>query len=142
MKYKIYLDFDGTCVEHNYPSIGRCNFGCIEVIDKLQKAGHQIILNTYRSELDEKAFKNSIEWFDKAYMFLRERNLDFDLKPIEYLDHKIDPVTWNWEYFRKEGIIMIDDYSYGIPLKKAAMTEGKMVDWDLLDKEFILNGLY
>jgi hypothetical protein len=142
MKYKIYLDFDGTCVEHVYPEIGRCNFGCIEVIDKLQKAGHTIILNTYRSELDQMAFKTAIEWFDKAYMFTKVRDLDFDLQPIEYLTSKMDPVPWNWEFFKKEGIIMIDDYSNGIPLKNAVMSNGRMVDWDLLDNEFILNGLY
>ena len=44
--YKIYLDFDGTCVEHRYPEIGKYNFGAIEVIEKLQQAGHNIILNT------------------------------------------------------------------------------------------------
>jgi hypothetical protein len=140
--YKILLDFDGTCVEHIYPEIGRCNFGCIEVIDKLQKAGHKIILNTLRSELNPVSFKKSIEWFDKAYMFLLKRDLDFSLKPIEVSPVKIHPVAWNLDYFMKSGTIMIDDQSFGIPLKRAVMSNGYMVDWDKLDQEFINKGIY
>lgn len=47
---KIYLDFDGTVVEHAYPRIGRDNFGCVEIIRRLQDAGHEIVLNTYRAD--------------------------------------------------------------------------------------------
>ena len=50
---EIELDFDGTVVEHAYPEIGLPNPGAIEVILKLQKKGHKIILNTLRAN-----FKN------------------------------------------------------------------------------------
>ncbi|MEN9968378.1 MAG: hypothetical protein RIR94_552, partial [Bacteroidota bacterium] len=42
----IYLDFDGTVVEHAYPQIGAPNPHALRVIGKLQAAGHQFILNT------------------------------------------------------------------------------------------------
>ena len=50
---QIFLDFDGTVVEHYYPLIGAYNPGCKEVISKLQQAGHEVILNTYRVEIDD-----------------------------------------------------------------------------------------
>ena len=49
----IYLDFDGTVVEHDYPEIGKLNPGALEVIKKLQDAGHTIILNTMRVEFND-----------------------------------------------------------------------------------------
>ena len=49
----IQLDFDGTVVEFDYPKIGLLNPGSVEVIDKLRKAGHDIVLNTYRADLND-----------------------------------------------------------------------------------------
>ena len=53
----IQLDFDGTVVEHLYPEIGRENFGCMPIIKKLQDAGHTIVLNTYRADLNKEKLK-------------------------------------------------------------------------------------
>ncbi len=51
----IAIDFDGTIVEHKYPSIGKPFPFAFETLEALQKNGHQIILWTYRNgkELDE-----------------------------------------------------------------------------------------
>lgn len=51
----IAVDFDGTIVEHKYPKIGKLRENAIEVLKKLQKEGHYIILWTCRTgkELDE-----------------------------------------------------------------------------------------
>ncbi len=46
---RIAIDFDGTIVEHQYPRIGRPIDNAIEVIKKLEAAGHTLILWTYRS---------------------------------------------------------------------------------------------
>lgn len=45
----IGVDFDGTCVTHAYPALGEPLDGCIEVLTKLQEAGHKLILYTMRS---------------------------------------------------------------------------------------------
>jgi phosphoglycolate phosphatase-like HAD superfamily hydrolase len=44
----IAVDFDGTIVEHEYPKIGKPIEGAIDVLLKLQEAGHKLILWTYR----------------------------------------------------------------------------------------------
>jgi hypothetical protein len=61
----IQLDFDGTVVEFDYPRIGLLNSSCVEVVEKLRSAGHEIILNTYRADLND----GSLE---EAHRFLKE----------------------------------------------------------------------
>ena len=136
---KIYLDFDGTVVEHEYPKIGRCNFGCIQIIDKLQKTGHEIILNTMRSDFNNGTLEEALEWFNNAWMWMRDK--DFSLKPITSTVKKIHPI-WDWGYFEQEGLIFIDDQAVGIPLKPTCMNNGLMVDWGKLDIVFKEKKIY
>lgn len=138
----ILLDFDGTVVEHQYPKIGRCNYGCIEVIHKLQQAGHTIHLNTMRCEFGDGSLEKALNWFDNAWMFLKSRNHDFKLDPIHPTLRKQSPGYWDWEYFKANNEVFIDDQSQGVPLKRAAMTDGWMVDWDEIDRQLEANGLY
>ena len=59
---KIAVDFDGTIVEHKYPSIGRERPFAIDTLLKLQADGHQLILWTVRSgDLLQEALK----WCEK-----------------------------------------------------------------------------
>ena len=46
---RIAIDFDGTIVEYEYPKIGKAIPGAIETLLELQKAGHELVLWTYRS---------------------------------------------------------------------------------------------
>ena len=43
----IAVDFDGTCVTHAYPDVGK-NIGAEIVLKKLSDKGHKIILYTMR----------------------------------------------------------------------------------------------
>lgn len=56
----IAIDFDGTCVTHEYPNIGK-DIGAIPVLQQLVKDGHKLILYTMRSgkELDD-----AVQWFN------------------------------------------------------------------------------
>ncbi len=137
---RIFLDFDGTCVEHEYPKIGRPNFGCIEVIKKLQDAGHEIILNTYRVECSEAQLIDALTWFNNAYMFIKDRSQreTFELQPIaQFTKAKIQPWPWNLDEAILNGELYIDDYAQGIPLKPACMVPGNMVDWDELTNNLL-----
>ena len=40
----IAVDFDGTIVEHRYPNIGKERPFAFDVLKKLQKEGHKLIL--------------------------------------------------------------------------------------------------
>jgi len=71
---RIYLDFDGTIVEHNFPAVGEENPNAVKVISMLQRAGHDLILNTYRADID-------LTYVQEAISFLNSNpNLS---KPID-----------------------------------------------------------
>ena len=64
----IAVDFDGTIVEHRYPSIGRIRPLAFETLSKLQTKGHRLILWSHRAgkRLDEAVefcLSNGIEFY-------------------------------------------------------------------------------
>lgn len=130
----IYLDFDGTCVEHSYPMMGRYNAGCIEVLVKLQQAGHKIILNTYRVDISQESLEQALKWFTNFWMFVPE---GIELQPItEFTPSKIEPAPWMEIY---NDSIFIDDIAANIPLIEARMESNWMVNWKLIEKDLINN---
>jgi hypothetical protein len=59
----ISLDFDGTCVTHEFPKVGK-DIGAIPVIKELINNGHKIILFTMRSNFEgEKYLTEAYNWF-------------------------------------------------------------------------------
>lgn len=131
---KIYLDFDGTVVEHDYPRIGEANPMAIEVITKLKNAGHEIILNTYRANLNKKLLLDSAK-------YLNERVFT-EGDGIKMVDSKINPEPFHWERILSEEVLFIDDIAQSIPLKPQRKVIGSMVDWVEVDYQLLENGLY
>lgn len=113
----VYLDFDGTVVEHKYPDIGQYNDGCKEVIDLLRQRGYKIILNTLRANLDIVKLEESIS-------YLKNKNIKIDGYTKEKI---IPPYFWNLETNQLK--IFIDDIIKNIPLKE------NMVDWYKVKKD-------
>jgi len=150
---KIYLDFDGTVVEHYYPKMGRANFGAVEVVKKLQDAGHEVILNTYRADCKDGTIEKALEYLNEgAWRVVKDRSKrnDFELKPIIAIKNKIHPAPWKMfdkdeiEIYGKEQgepYIFIDDSATNMCLKRAVMTDGWMVDWDKVVEELIKVGI-
>ena len=65
---KIAVDFDGTIVEHDYPSIGKEKLFAFRTLKELEKKGARLILWTFRTgrELEEAVEycrKNGIEFY-------------------------------------------------------------------------------
>ena len=52
---KIAVDFDGTIVDHEFPSIGKEKLFAFRTLKELEKKGARLILWTFRNgkELDE-----------------------------------------------------------------------------------------
>ena len=48
----IAVDFDGTCVTHEFPKVGK-DIGAVPILKELVKKGHKIILYTMRSHPDK-----------------------------------------------------------------------------------------
>jgi predicted mannosyl-3-phosphoglycerate phosphatase (HAD superfamily) len=100
------LDFDGTCVTHEYPKIGR-NIGAQPVLKDLVKAGHKLVLFTMRSG---KELKEAEEWFEENEIPLFGSNVNPEQK--EWTD---SPKAYCHLY--------IDDAGLGMPLMKMGSLE-------------------
>jgi hypothetical protein len=140
IKLKIMLDFDGTVVEHQYPKLGRCNYGCMEVIKKLQDAGHEIVLNTYRADCNDGTLEVALKLInEQSWMLVKDKtNMDdFQLTPIVASPTKRYPLPFDLEDAIKTGVLYIDDVQNGVPLKPCVMKSGEMVDWDAIEKLLI-----
>ena len=111
--YVIAVDFDGTCVEHNYPAIGMDVEGAVEVLRTLNKHGHRIILNTMRSG---QRLEAAVRWF-------RDRK-------IELWAVNRNPEQEQWTSSPKVyADIYIDDSALGCPLIFLEGMRRPVVDW-------------
>jgi len=131
----IQLDFDGTVVEFNWPKIGLLNEGCIEVVEKLREAGHEIVLNTYRADLNDGTL-------EEAHGFLKEIGIFPIDKLIPTNERKVKSPPWDLEKFIEDQILFIDDDTENIPLRPCFESHLLMVDWLELDKQFRERGVY
>ena len=56
----IAIDFDGTCVTHDFPAVGK-DIGAVPVLKMLVDSGHQLILYTMRSDKhDNEGFSDEV----------------------------------------------------------------------------------
>lgn len=132
---KIYLDFDGTVVEHYFPEIGAENPHAIKVIARLQAAGHEIVLNTYRADID-------VQHVHEALVFIH--SFKEIQHPIEkFLPQKIEPRSFDLEVAIESNQLYIDDIAIGIPMRRNIVLEnGMMVDWVELEKKLEEAGIF
>ena len=92
----IAVDFDGTIVEHTYPSIGKTKLFAFETLKALQQQKHTLILWTYRAgkELQEAVDfckQNGVEFYavnsnypEETYDDMISRKINADV----YIDDK------------------------------------------------------
>lgn len=123
---KIYLDFDGTVVEHFYPLIGAYNPGAIEVLYLLQATGYELILNTYRSEIKDSSLNEALHYINQLPLFK---------KITQTTTYKITPIQWNVRQAIESNQLFIDDIAPDMPLINAPKSGGKMVDWKMVYRD-------
>lgn len=114
----IAVDFDGTCVTHEYPNVG-CDVGAQEVLRELVAAGHKLILWTMRSG---KELQDAVRWFE-------EYNI-----PLYGVQR--NPTQDSWTSSPKcYAKVFIDDAALGAPLvcEKAFRP---YIDWKAVRKYF------
>ncbi len=104
--YVIAVDFDGTCVEHNYPAIGMDVEGAVDVLRTLNKHGHRIILNTMRSG---QRLEAAVRWFRdrKIELWAVNRNPEqecWTTSPKVYADIYIDDSALGCPLIFLEGV--------------------------------------
>ena len=105
-KMIIAVDFDGTCVEHEYPHIGLDVEGAVETLKELQSRGHRIILYTMRSgsKLDA-----AVRWFKERKIELWAVNENPEQREWTesvkvYADYYIDDAALAAHAFAERGV--------------------------------------
>lgn len=129
-KMVIAVDFDGTCVTHEFPRIGK-NIGAAPVLRCLAENGHSIILYTMRSHLDDKTnhAHNSLHVGRIDNDTLQEAIDWFASNNIPLYGVNENPDQKNWTSSPKIYAQMyIDDVNLGTPLVTYGH-EIPFVDW-------------
>ena len=120
----IVVDFDGTCVTHDYPAVGK-DIGSAKILKGLVNAGHLLILFTMRSG---EGLRQAVDWFKKH---------DIPLYGIQ--EH---PEQKGWTSSPKAyGQLYIDDAALGCPLiYDTSFSDRPFVDWDKVEELLIKDG--
>lgn len=116
----IAIDFDGTCVTHAFPKVGK-DIGAVPVLKALVDCGHHLILYTMRdgTRVNEIVpLREAIEWFNQ--------------NGIELYDVNHNPTQFRWSKSPKVyAHLYIDDTALGIPLKyNPEISNRPFVDWE------------
>lgn len=113
VKITIAIDFDGTCVTHEYPKIGR-PIGAVEVLKKLIEEGHNLVLFTMRSG---KELEEAVNWLNEQGVSLYGINTN--------------PEQHSWTKSPKAyAQLYIDDAALGCPLiHPKDLMQRPYVDW-------------
>jgi len=122
---EIAVDFDGTCVTHDYPRVGK-DIGAVPVLKALVQKGHKLILWTMRSGIGLEA---AVNWFKEN---------DIPLYGIQ-----INPGQQSWTSSPKAyAQLYIDDAALGCYLKEDKdLSDRAFVDWALVEVALKEKGL-
>lgn len=126
---EICIDFDGTCVTHEFPKVGK-DIGAIPVLNKIADAGHNLILFTMRSDI-EVVTSNDYGIHKQAGEYLTDAVNWFIDNHIPLHGVNVNPTQHTWTKSPKAyGQLYIDDAALGCPLLyNPEISDRPFVDW-------------
>ena len=140
----IAIDFDGTCVKHEFPRVG-ADIGAIPVLKELTTNGHKLILWTMRSRKREGTSEpNSLGWSNASEIKLESDVIRdaidwFSRNDIPLWAVNINPNQASWTNSPKAyAQYYIDDAALGTPVLFDEATDRKYVDWIKM-RELLVN---
>ena len=138
---EICIDFDGTCVSHEFPKVGK-DIGAIPVLNKIAEAGHNIILFTMRSDIEEVS-SDDYNIHKQGGNYLTEAVNWFIDNNIPLYGVNVNPKQSTWTKSPKAyGQLYIDDAALGCPLVvNAEISERPFVDWNMVEQWLKLSGI-
>lgn len=137
----IAIDFDGTCVSHEFPKIGK-GIGAVHVLRLLIENGHQLILFTMRSDIvNPKGEDNELHLESGNY--LTDAINWFKEKKIPLYGIQSNPTQHTWTTSPKAyAQIYIDDAALGCPLVyDKTVSERPFVDWVAVKEMLVERGI-
>jgi hypothetical protein len=135
----IGIDFDGTCVTHEFPKVGR-DIGAVPVLKELVNNGHQLILWTMRSDITNPASDDTSIHIESGN-YLTDAVNWFKSHDIKLYGIQTNPTQSSWTTSPKAYCQMyIDDVALGIPLCHVPNSR-PYVDWNIVRELLINKGL-
>jgi hypothetical protein len=135
----ICVDFDGTCVTHNFPELGK-DIGAVPVLKKLVNKGHKLILFTMRSDGQEEQEIGEMKIYPGD--FLTQAVNWFKENDIELYGIQRNPTQDEWTSSPKAyGQLYIDDAALGCPLIYPKNGDRPYVNWELVEQILISRGI-
>lgn len=130
----IAIDFDGTCVTHDFPRVGQ-DIGAIPILKKLIENGHKLILYTMRSDHDGTQSSSEEYPNEKGGKYLSEAIAWFVVNKIPLHGIQTNPVQASWTSSPKcYAQLYIDDAALGCPLKMDTILSDKpFVNWQRVE---------
>ena len=125
----IAVDFDGTCVTHEYPKVGR-DVGAVGVLLDLSRRGCKLILWTMRSNGrpdGSDPLQDAVDWFAKNNI------------PLHGVNHNPDQDSWTSSP-KAYAKLYIDDAALGVPLCQGLKGERPFVDWQAVREMLLPEG--
>lgn len=138
----IAIDFDGTCVTHEFPRVGM-DIGAVPILKKLTDNGHKLILFTMRSNrtdnnpIDDKNIQNVTgQFLDDAVNWFKQNNI-----PLYGI--QTNPTQTEWTTSPKAyAQLYIDDAALGCPIKyDPYLSRNSFVDWEKVENLLKFKGL-
>lgn len=135
----IVIDFDGTCVTHEFPKVGS-EIGAVPVLRELVDKGHRLILFTMRSDVTE-PYSKSPEIVTQSGSYLTDAVEWFKKHEIPLYGIQKNPTQHTWTTSPKAyGQIIIDDAALGCPLIHG-IAERPYVDWQQVREHLLSMGV-
>lgn len=130
----IAVDFDGTCVTHDFPNVGK-DIGAPRVLKRLVDAGHKLILWTMRNDCVANSGSS-----DEVPVILNGPHLTeavnwFKENEIELYGIQRNPTQDAWTKSPKcYAQVYVDDAALGAPLKRdAELSDRPFIDWNAVE---------
>lgn len=129
----IVIDFDGTCVTHDFPRVG-IDIGAEPVLRKILDHGHNLILFTMRSDLPNPTYRNEGRMLPPGN-YLKDAIDWFDQREILLYGIQRNPSQDSWTSSPKAyGQLIIDDAALGCPLVfDETLSKRPFVDWEAVN---------
>ena len=132
----IAIDFDGTCVTHDFPKVGK-DIGAIPVLKCLVDNGHKLILFTMRSDI-ENPTSDDYDILPQGGAYLTDAVNWFKNNGIELFGINENPEQKSWTHSPKPyAHLYIDDAAFGCPLMvDTRISKRPFVNWDEIESAF------
>ena len=136
----IGVDFDGICVTHEFPKVGK-EIGAVPVLKALTEKGHQLILFTMRSDIvnpqseDYDIEKKGGNYLTQAVEWFRKHDI-----PLFGINENPTQKTWTTSP-KPYCHIYIDDAALGVPLLSNSESDRPFVNWYMVSELLRIKGL-